>query len=92
MGEGSRELPGSSPILYKNLLILHLEGTDRQQITALDKTTGETVWETDRPGEIYDELEPIGRKAYITPVIIRVGDRDLMIRTSKFLYRIGKDI
>lgn len=71
--------PGSSPILYKNLLILHLEGTDRQLITALDKNSGDTVWETERPKEIYDALKPIGKKAYITPIIIKVQGRDIMI-------------
>ena len=30
----------SSPILYKNLLILHIEGTDVQYLVALDKHTG----------------------------------------------------
>ena len=71
--------PGSSPILYGNFLILHLEGTDRQFITAINKSTGETVWETDRPDEIYNSLEPIGKKAYITPIVIRVKGRDMLI-------------
>jgi outer membrane protein assembly factor BamB len=71
--------PGASPIIYKDLLILHLEGTDRQLIYALDKRTGMTVWEIERPKEVYDRLEPIGKKAYITPIIINVQGRDLMI-------------
>jgi len=71
--------PGSSLLLYKNLLILHCEGTDRQLILALDKSTGQTVWETQRPKEIYDKLEPIGKKAYITPIIINVNGRDQLI-------------
>ena len=71
--------PGSSPIIYKNLLILHLEGTDQQLITALDKATGETVWETYRPEEVYEPLKPIGKKAYITPIIVEVNGSHLMI-------------
>ncbi len=71
--------PGSSPVIYKNLLILHLVGTDRQRIIALDKATGATVWETERPAELYDKLEPIGKKAYIIPIIINVNGRDLII-------------
>lgn len=71
--------PGSSPVIYKNLLILHLEGTDRQRIIALNKTTGAIVWETERPAELYNKLEPIGKKAYITPIFITVNGRDLMI-------------
>jgi outer membrane protein assembly factor BamB len=71
--------PGSSPIIYKDLLILHYEGSDRQFIVALNKKTGETVWQTDRPKECYDPLAPIGKKAYITPIVVTVGGRDLLI-------------
>lgn len=71
--------PASSPIIYKNMLILHLEGTDVQYIVALDKATGKNIWRTDRPKELYDKLKPIGKKAYITPVVINVNGRDLLI-------------
>ncbi len=71
--------PGSSPILYKQLLILHYEGGDRQFIVALDKKTGKTIWETERPKELYERLSPVGKKAYTTPIVIRVGGRDLLI-------------
>ncbi len=71
--------PGSSPVLYKDLLILHYEGTDVRFIIALDKKTGKTVWKTDRPNEVYENLEPIGKKAYTTPLIISVDGQDLMI-------------
>lgn len=71
--------PGSSPIIYKNLLILHYEGTDVRFIIALDKSTGKQVWRTDRPEEPYKPLPNIGTKAYITPIIINVKGRDLLI-------------
>ena len=61
------------------MLILHLEGTDVQFIVALDKRTGETLWKTDRPIRIYEAMVPIGRKAYITPIVIQVEGRDLLI-------------
>jgi len=70
---------GSSPILYKNLLILHIEGSDVQYLVALNKRTGETIWKTDRPKAVYDLLEPIGKKAYITPIVVKVKGRDLLI-------------
>jgi len=70
---------GSSPILYKNLLILHLEGTDVQYLVALDKRTGKTVWKTERPSAVYEPLAPIGKKAYITPIIVNVKGQDLLI-------------
>jgi outer membrane protein assembly factor BamB len=60
-------------------LILHLEGTDIRYIIALDKSTGKTVWKTDRPDEPYKPLTEIGKKAYITPIILNVKGRDLLI-------------
>ena len=71
--------PGSSPVIYKDMLILHIEGTDVQYITALDKRTGKTIWKSDRPKECYDKLSRIGKKAYITPLIVNVKGRDLII-------------
>lgn len=71
--------PASSPLLYKNLLILHFEGTDVQYIVALDKHTGQTVWKTERPAAVYEPLLPIGKKAYITPLIVNVNGKDLLI-------------
>ena len=44
--------PGSSPILWKNLLIVHCDGIDQQYIVALDKKTGKQAWKTVRSGEI----------------------------------------
>jgi len=71
--------PGSSPIIYRNLLILHLEGIDVQYITALDKSSGEIIWKVQRPWDLMEPLAPIGRKAYITPLVISLNGRDLLI-------------
>ena len=71
--------PASSPIIYKNLLILHYEGVDVRYIVALDKSNGKLIWKTDRPAEPYEALTEIGRKAYITPIIINVKSRDMLI-------------
>lgn len=70
---------GSSPILYKDLLILHYEGTDHQFIVALNKKSGEIVWKSERPQEYYDRLSPVGKKAYVTPIVINVDGKDLLI-------------
>lgn len=71
--------PGSSPILYGNMLILHYEGDDVQFIVALDKKTGTTLWKTHRPAGLYEPLAPIGRKAYITPIVMNVNGKELLI-------------
>lgn len=71
--------PGSSLLIYRDKLIVHLEGSDLQYILALDKGTGKTIWQIERPKEVYDRLGYIGKKAYITPIIVHVNGRDLMI-------------
>ncbi len=77
--------PASSPILYKNMLILHLEGTEDPYVIALDKKTGETIWKSIRPKEIYDTLEPVFRKSYQTPIVIEANGRELLISNSSFM-------
>jgi outer membrane protein assembly factor BamB len=89
--------PASSPIIYKNMLILHFEGTDVRYIVALNKTNGETIWRTDRPSEPYEKITQIGRKAYITPIIINVKGRDMLISNGSAVCiaydpNIGKEI
>ena len=37
---------GSSPILFRDLLLMHFDGSDVQYVVALDKRTGRTVWKT----------------------------------------------
>ena len=53
---------GSSPILYRNLVILNFDGSDRQYVVALDKSTGRTVWQTKRSIDFKD-LDLDGRPA-----------------------------
>ncbi|MEW4489118.1 PQQ-binding-like beta-propeller repeat protein [Thalassoglobus sp. JC818] len=74
--------PGSSPVLFRNSLILTFDCIDRQFLVSLDKETGETLWLTERTTD-YDDLDENGqpkregdlRKAYSTPGLIEVGDR-----------------
>ena len=77
--------PGSSPILYRDLLILNCDGTEHRYVTALDKRTGKTVWKTNRSNGA--DLEgKVGdlKKAYHTPTVIRVGDHDELISMGAF--------
>ncbi len=69
--------PGSSPVLYDNLLILTCDGADVQFSVALDKTTGREVWKTPRSGTL--RPNPDVKKSFSTPAIIRVGDRDELV-------------
>ncbi len=40
--------PGSSVVLFKDFVILTMDGIDLQYVVALDKKTGKTGWKTDR--------------------------------------------
>ncbi len=70
--------PGSSPIIYRNLLILHFDGIDVQYLTALDKNTGKTVWKTDRSTDFAGADGDL-RKAYSTPLLAEVDGRTLLL-------------
>jgi outer membrane protein assembly factor BamB len=60
--------PGSSPILWGDLVIVHCDGMDYQYIAALDKRTGRLAWKTDRSGKM-DDNPPL-KKAYCTPLVV----------------------
>ncbi len=78
--------PVSSPILFEDLLIVHLEGTDVQFIAALNKKTGNTVWRYDRPRELYEGVEPVYLvKSYHTPVIVEVNGKQQLISNGAML-------
>jgi outer membrane protein assembly factor BamB len=62
--------PGSSPVLYKNLVILAQDQNQADSIfIALDKRTGKLVWEAKRPKAM----------TWTTPIIVHVGGRDELI-------------
>lgn len=72
------EGPGSSPILYEDWLIVHVDGRDVQYVIALDKATGETVWKTNRSID-YSQFSDNMRKAFCTPTVIDTGTRKELI-------------
>lgn len=75
--------PASSPFLFENLLIVHVEGVDVQYVIALNKSTGKTVWKSERPPELY-QGRPVYRKAYVSPIVITVnGKKQLISNGSK---------
>ena len=68
------EGPGASPILFGNLLIFTVDGRDVQYVVALDKTSGETVWKTERSID-YSIYNHNFRKAYCMPRVIQWDGR-----------------
>ena len=73
--------PGSSPILFENLLIFHMDGFDHQYVVALDKSTGETVWKTDRNVDYGTDNGDV-MKAFSTPIVIEAAGKLQLISPS----------
>ena len=63
--------PGSSPILFEDLLILQFDGYDFQYVVGLDRETGKTRWRHERAYDFRTENGDM-RKAFATPQIISV--------------------
>lgn len=96
--------PGTSPVLFENLLILTFDGVDVQYLAALDKSSGRTVWKTDR-GTVWHDLDENGlpkengtlRKSFSTPLVIDADGSPQLIApgaTAAFAYdpRNGREI
>ena len=81
--------PASSPILFEDLLIFHMDGSNHHYVVALNKHTGETAWRTNRStdyGDLGDDGKPIAegdyRKAFNTPLVVDVEGRNQLISPS----------
>ncbi|MBI5801962.1 MAG: PQQ-binding-like beta-propeller repeat protein [Verrucomicrobia bacterium] len=72
--------PGSTPVIWKNLMIFHLDGSDHQFIAALDKRTGKLAWKTPRSGEM--NTNPQLKKSYGTPLLLAINGKEQIISPS----------
>ena len=63
----------SSPILYKNLVILNGDQDAEAYLVALDKHTGEQKWKADRPHRT---------RSYCVPLILEAAGRMQMVLTG----------
>lgn len=78
--------PGSSPVVYEDLLIMNFDGSDHQFIIALDKTSGATRWRKERSID-YKDLDANGkpqaegdfRKSFSTPHVATLDGRPMLI-------------
>lgn len=76
--------PGSSPIIDSGKVILVCDGTDEQYIAAVDLSTGEDAWKTDRPDIVADSKEYM--KAYSTPVVQEIdGIRQAVVPGANWI-------
>jgi outer membrane protein assembly factor BamB len=69
----------SSPILYGDLCILWAGPGERQFLLAVNKKTGEKVWQHDEPGGKYGTKNSEWLGSWSTPLIAKVGNRDELI-------------
>lgn len=77
---------GSSPIIFRDMLLMHFDGSDHQFVVALNKNTGKTIWRTERSIDFQD-LDKDGkpaaegdlRKAFATPQVEQINGRWEMI-------------
>ncbi len=69
--------PGSSPILWRDLLIVNFDGIDQRFVAALDKRTGELVWKT--PRSVPLERRASHGKAFATPLVIASAGKPQLI-------------
>jgi outer membrane protein assembly factor BamB len=61
--------PSSSPVLYKDLLIVTCHGTDVRYLVALDKKTGKERWRAGHEGRCSES----------TPLVISTADGDQLV-------------
>jgi outer membrane protein assembly factor BamB len=73
--------PGSSPVVYGDLVYLIFDGFDLQYVAALDKKTGETVWKTDRKIK-YSTDNGDYKKAYATPALFTIDGKAQLVCPS----------
>jgi outer membrane protein assembly factor BamB len=66
----SRHGYSSSPILYKDLVIVNGDQDALAFIVALDRTTGSEVWRINRPNR---------ERSYVVPLIVNAGGRTQMV-------------
>ena len=87
--------PGSSPVIWKDLLIIHFDGIDKQFVAAFDKKTGTTRWQTQRTGEMHQS--PSMQKAFATPLVVRQNGNEVLVSpAANWVYgydpRTGKEL
>jgi outer membrane protein assembly factor BamB len=71
----------SSPILYDDMAILWCGPGQRQFLLAVNKRTGQTVWQHEEPGGKGEETRPyIG--SWSTPLVLRVNGQDELILSA----------
>ncbi|MCH8830999.1 MAG: PQQ-like beta-propeller repeat protein [Planctomycetes bacterium] len=64
----------TTPVLYRNLLIVHRGPGEPTHIIALDKATGRTVWDRSERGRNHNLFG-----SWSTPVMVKTGKGDVLV-------------
>lgn len=72
--------PGSTPVIWKDKLIFHMDGSDNQYIVALEGSNGKVAWKTRRSGKMHEN--PQIRKCYGTPLILKTDRGATLFSTA----------
>lgn len=83
---------GTSPVIYGNLCILNFGPGDRTILAALNKKTGETVWQHEESGGKSDKY--IG--SWATPLLVKYEREELIVpypeRVAAFAPKTGREL
>lgn len=71
---------GSSPIIYRDRVILHCGPGERAFLTAIELATGKTLWEKDEQYKGKKGLDDVG--SWSTPVVAKVDGKDQIIHAT----------
>jgi outer membrane protein assembly factor BamB len=71
----------SSPILYRDLVLLNFGPGERTFLIALDKRSGRDAWKVEEPGGKYGTAPSEWIGSWSTPVVLRIQDHDELIMT-----------
>ena len=67
---------GGSPILVDDTIVFSVDGTDQQYVVAINKSTGEEVWKTDRASKA------VQRFTFSTPQLITAKGRRMIVSAA----------
>ena len=77
---------GSSPVIYRDRVLLNCGPGPRQFVIALDLASGKTLWQSDEPGgdsgleePDKDASKPLWVGSWSTPVVAQVDGRDQVV-------------
>ncbi|HLX61062.1 MAG TPA: PQQ-binding-like beta-propeller repeat protein [Planctomycetota bacterium] len=70
---------GSSPVQYKDKILICIDGMDVQYQVALNKSDGKIAWKTERSMKFPPNLKEDFKKSYGTPLVYQVDGQDQMV-------------